>query len=344
MNAIRKVVVITPVRNEDWILREFLIAASLIADHILLIDHLSTDQTPAIAAEFPKVKILKTRYENFAERERRNELLIAAREYGQGNVILSLDADEFLTSDFFRGDSLGLLQNAKVGSRFHAPLMNVSPDLQNFWSPGNTPFGFVDDGSIHEHSNLIHFPRIPQGDSSQNVHFTNSGLLHMQFIRWDRMESKHRWYKVWEVINFPEKSRLDIMRRYSHMYVVPNSALRHLESTWAKEFSDVGIDFQRIAKTRTSNWWDAEVVKLISEHGPSRFRNLGMDSFMNEFGFNLPRSTSKVDRALEIYLAVTEPLYKRGDVLAFRILLRFLDLAFNVVTHNQQPRKLNAGL
>jgi hypothetical protein len=43
-------------------------------------------------------------------------------------------------------------------------------------------------------------------------------------------------------------------------------------------------------------------------------------------------------------LAVTEPLYKKGDIRVFRILLRLLDLTFNLSTQNQQSRQLNTGL
>ena len=48
-------VVLTPVRNEAWILRAFLEAASLWADHIIIADQMSTDGSREIAKEYPKV-------------------------------------------------------------------------------------------------------------------------------------------------------------------------------------------------------------------------------------------------------------------------------------------------
>ena len=51
-------VVLTPVRNEAWILRAFLEATSLWADHIIIADQMSTDGSREIARSFPKVTLI----------------------------------------------------------------------------------------------------------------------------------------------------------------------------------------------------------------------------------------------------------------------------------------------
>ena len=46
------VVVLTPVRDQAWILASFLDAASLWADHIFIADQQSTEDSPNIAASY----------------------------------------------------------------------------------------------------------------------------------------------------------------------------------------------------------------------------------------------------------------------------------------------------
>jgi glycosyltransferase involved in cell wall biosynthesis len=85
------------VKNEEWILPSFLAAVSEYADHIILGDHFSTDRSVEIAKAFDKVSVVNSTESDFSEATRRNQLLSCAREFGQENVILSIDADERVT-------------------------------------------------------------------------------------------------------------------------------------------------------------------------------------------------------------------------------------------------------
>lgn len=51
-------IVITPVRNEAWVLRAFLEATSLWADYIIIADQMSVDGSREIAKEYPKVILI----------------------------------------------------------------------------------------------------------------------------------------------------------------------------------------------------------------------------------------------------------------------------------------------
>ena len=53
-----QLIVLTPVRNEAWVLRAFLTATSLWADKIIIADQMSTDGSREICKEFPKVILL----------------------------------------------------------------------------------------------------------------------------------------------------------------------------------------------------------------------------------------------------------------------------------------------
>ena len=90
---------LTPVRNEAWILDRFLRCARLWADHIVVVDHCSTDGSREIAREFPKVTLVEYDETSFDEPERRRLLIETARslEPDRQRILLALDADEAFT-------------------------------------------------------------------------------------------------------------------------------------------------------------------------------------------------------------------------------------------------------
>jgi glycosyltransferase involved in cell wall biosynthesis len=315
----RKIVVIAPIRNEQWILTEFLKATSTFADLIVIGDHNSTDESRSIARAFPKVVLFESKMEKFSERERRNELLIEARKHALESVILSLDADEFITPNFITNDNLTLLRQLTPGTRIRLPFFNVRPDLTSYWVVPQDPIGFVDDGSMHEHGENIHFPRIPERIDAPIFQLDNAGLLHLQFIDWSRMESKHRWYRAWERVNFPRKHPLSIARRYSHMYAVPKNKIRQLPKTWLDHYEDLGVKFGDLSKRKESYWWDSETIKLIEIHGAEKFRYVDL----------APLSPRIIDsRRAPIfwnYLRVTTPWTGKGKYSPLRLLVRLVD-------------------
>lgn len=320
----RKIIVITPIKNEAWILDEFLSAVSIYADHIIVSDHASTDNSIRIAESFTKATVIKTKFEKFAESERRDELLTAARAFGENNLILSIDADEFLTPNLITPESLGELKSQPIGTRFHVPLWNVKPGFNRYWTPGLTPIGFVDDGSNHPGKDAIHFPRIPQKSGAPALELSQGGLLHLQFIQWDRMMSKHRWYQVWETINFPAKSPVEIFRRYDHMNILPKSAFLDLEPSHLENYREMGVDLKSLEDAERVFWWDAEVENLLSKHGIQKFRFLDLKGLTKI----APSRVSLSVLLFRLYLSLTFPLHKYSYLFPLRLALIVLDKAF----------------
>ena len=100
MTVAPRIIVLTPVRNEAWILDRFLAVTSRFADQIILADQHSTDDGRAIAARYPKVALIENPSHGFNEAERQLLLLEAARRLAPGpRLLLALDADELLAAD-----------------------------------------------------------------------------------------------------------------------------------------------------------------------------------------------------------------------------------------------------
>jgi hypothetical protein len=91
---------LTPIKDEAWILERFLKCASVWADHIIIADQGSKDESKEIACRFPKVTLVENNSKTYNERERQELLIREARKISGPRILMTLDADEFLTADF----------------------------------------------------------------------------------------------------------------------------------------------------------------------------------------------------------------------------------------------------
>ena len=266
-----KIICLTPVKNEAWILNKFLQSASLWADHIIIADQNSTDGSRQIAQRFPKVIFVENKSEVFDELIRQRLLLNEARKISAPRLLIALDADEFLTPNFIYSPEWDIILTAKAGTVMDFQWINISPDLKNYWlHKKNSPLAFMDDGTEHA-GKKIHNQRISSPPNAHRIKLQDIKVLHLQYADWPRMESKHRWYQCWERINNPKRSAVDIYRQYHHMYGIKNSEIRPIPEEWIKDYRKLGIDILDIPK-HESYWWDAEVLKYLNEYGSITFR------------------------------------------------------------------------
>lgn len=266
------VVCIAPVKNEAWILDRFLQAASLWADLIVVADQRSDDGSRDIVGRFEKARLIDNPGLQYDEGFRQRILIDAARALTpNGRFLLALDADEFLLPGSWEGREWQEAINASPGTVVRFPWLNVRPDLRHAWESAEPmPFGFVDDGGDHEGSS-IHSPRIPVRKTSPNILLDNVAVLHMQYVDWRRMESKHRWYQCFERLRTPNRSAIEIYRQYHHMQSVPTESIIPLSDDWLSGYAKLGVDLTTIGQEETYRW-DREVLQLFAEHGTDHFK------------------------------------------------------------------------
>lgn len=325
-----KLICLTPVKNEAWILEKFLACASLWADHIIIADQQSDDGSREIAARFDKVILIENLTPVFNEPERQQLLLNEARKIKGPSVFFTLDADEFLTADFMQSPEWNQILFAPPGTVFRFNWVNVLPDFKRGWIIGQSPWAIVDDGSEHR-GEKIHSPRIPLPSHGNYVDLTDIKVLHYQYTDWARMQSKHCWYQCYECINFPEKKVVTLYRMYHHMYVYlkRKKYTVSLPDKWFDYYRSKGIMMKNVIKQ--DYWWDREVVNLLIEHGPAKFRNAFIwyrdwnslrDKYMpdNKTKLNDPRPLYL--KCLHTYLHVSQPFRNSIAVRAIDKLLR----------------------
>jgi len=276
-----KIIVVMPVKNEEWILEKSLKAASFFADHIIVADQNSTDRTSEICKRFPKVIYIKNPSEKFNERERRKILLSKVREFYGNNLVFALDADEILTANILKPKILEkLVKQIKPGmsvilqwimvwkNPFQYRYDNL-PKWRNNWKH----FVYWDDRKMSFDNTKIHSARVPKDALSNSIKFEDIKVLHYQFVSWSRMVSKQRFYQITEYLLYPKKSALKISPKYKwYLKKGPDGIiLRSMPDVWIKPWQERGIDLGNFSESKLY-WFDAEILQDFKKYGTEHFK------------------------------------------------------------------------
>jgi glycosyltransferase involved in cell wall biosynthesis len=264
-----KVICVTPVKNEAWILDRFLQCASTWADHIIIADQGSTDGSLEIIRRYPKVMPVDAPCEDFNMGKMRQSILATARTIPGPRIIIALDADEALSANWKESAEWNSIKNAKPGTVLRFQWANLMPDGESVWIPEtNILMGFVDDDSSYEEM-PIDEPRVPCTATSPSLIMKDIRVLHYQYTDWARMQSKQRWYQAWELLN-SDRRPFKIFRQYRHMYDVHQVPR---PQHWFAGYEAQGIDMSSVNQDGIYRW-DRELLDLFTTHGLQPFRKL----------------------------------------------------------------------
>jgi hypothetical protein len=307
---------LTPLRDEAWILESFLTAASLWADRIIVADQGSTDASREIAASFEKVVLVNNPDQHFDEAARQQLLIANARRLADGpQILFALDADEALSANVFEGANWEQILAAPPGTALRFPWANLAPGGLRAWIPeGMRLWGYVDDGAPHV-GRRIHSSRLPDDADRPSLLLDGAVVLHRQYLDWERMKAKQRWYQAWERVNDPQRSALDIYRQYHHMDAIPPEQFTDIRDEWLTAYRRAGIDLTAVHSDGGARF-DDRVLDLLSDHGPKRFARIDLwDLDWDERAATLGRPAphgrfadprQPWDRAVERWLRATQ--------------------------------------
>ena len=316
METERKIIVLTPVKNEAWILPLFCKSTSLWADYIIIADQWSTDGSREIARAFPKVVLIDNDSLDLDENYRDKILIGKAREITGNNAILfRLDADEIITPNFDSNEWNDIRQSS-AGTFWRFKWLQIYPGFKQYWE-NNSAFGaFIDDGRDYSGHGIIHARELffPKESDAQHV-AKEIGILHYQFVDWSRMQSKHRYYQCFEHINFPDKSAIEIYRTYHWMY---NNALpkTKMSKQWIEEYRKKGICIEEIAIEK-EYWWDKKVEEYLTKYTPKFFRHF---ETYKPGKLLYTKGKSPIDMLILFYLNITKSIYYQHDNIIKKII------------------------
>lgn len=265
------IVVLTPVRNEEWIMDRFLAVTSQFADHIIVADQDSWDQTPQICKKYEKVILIRNDAPAFNEAERQTLLINAARDLVPGEkILLALDADEILAADAIQSSAWEKMLAAPAGTVLYFQKIDLTPSIDRFfdWGTVPSPLGYVDDGAAH-HPEQIHSTRIPAPRSANQLYLHGVNILHYGFTRRRNQSARRRFYSVVE--NTLNLTTVWIRRhRYSSYEDFDQYPVKDCSTSWFQDWENQRIDMRTIADSEFY-WQDFEVLRYFQRYGTRRY-------------------------------------------------------------------------
>ena len=305
-----KIVVLTPVRNEAWILKAFLEATSLWADYIIIADQMSTDGSREISKSYPKVILIDNERETMHMAETRRLLFDAAKQIEGDKILFALDADEFLYGDFEKSESWRKIINSNPDDIFNWRWMNLKQNDATkysyseyfYWAvheSGNLWDGLFPDNFIHE----WRLPWPKDTKDSNVVELKDFFSIHFGKISLLRQKNKNRFYQVSTVVKDKNASKVALYRQYHaeerlEYYDVPEDAFKYYE--------DKGIDIWSYVDLKDEGaYYSAEVKRYFETYGIKKFALLDIwdKEWMNKMEIKDPRTP--IQKLIHKYLHFT---------------------------------------
>jgi hypothetical protein len=277
-----------PVRNEAWVLGLSARAALMWCDQLIVADHWSDDGSRyimnAIHDEYGADRFLIRDWRDveWTEMAQRQMLLEEAREHGATHIAL-IDADEVLT-----GNLLPLIrrlvETTPAGSILQLPWLCLRDGISDvmtsgLWGRATVSAAFPDDPRYHwaaQGPDAYHFHhRHPMGlpfSAYQPIKERSGGMIHLQFASRRRLLAKQALYQAIEVIRWPgRKSPAAIREMYAKTVTeAAAAATRSAPAEWLEPYQDL----LRYLDVAAEPWQEAELHRLVAEHGREKFRGL----------------------------------------------------------------------
>lgn len=304
-------IVMTPVRNEIWVLRAFLEATSKWADYIIIADQMSTDGSRELAKTYEKVILIDNNNPEFNEAERQSMLIAKAREVaaGRDTLLWGLDADEVLSANAFETEDWQKILNSKPSDVFWFKWAEVCPNQQEYWLSPTTyyPWLFHDDGK-EPHGNYVrnmHSMRIPYPIEEKQMYYVNDfRVLHLAYLNQHRVASKRRFYQFveWEING---TSPILLSRHYVLNKDKENKF--QLPATFLYNNEKYGFDLLSLIDTKTKKcYMDEYVVERVKRHKRKSIRKLDIwdKEFLDIYKEKDPRTI--LDKIIHRYISKTQ--------------------------------------
>lgn len=267
-----KLICLTSVLNEAWILDRFIQCASLWADYIIIGDQGSTDGSQEIAKKYDKVIFFENkRTGEMNEGDYRTPLFERARIIEGSKILITLDADEILTPNFNSPEWKTIL-SANPGTILSLPIHNLLPN-GTYWAFGECYTGYVDDGAPFV-KGVIHAVRTIAPPKHDVLVCQEVCVLHYKYMDWERMMNRNRWYQCFETVyglSYP----VSIFRRYHQIDTIPKEQRLKWPEWWRHEYEKYGIEITSILR-QFNPMWDRQVIDYMIQYGAKTFRHINI--------------------------------------------------------------------
>lgn len=310
-----EIVVITPVRNEAWVLDAFLTCTSSWADYIILADQHSDDGTRDIAAKYEKVILIDNPTNEWYEYLCRTRLLEEAAKIPGDKIIFGLDADEFLSEGFEKTDSWQRIINSNKNEIFCFNWLNLFDDFSTVeytnmhfeWAAHfDGTIDFVEEYKKSE-KHAVHCMRVPclNVEQLEYVNVDDFWVVHLAKLNHQKMRQKFDFYQVTSVDKNEGKANpIGMYRNYMKYY--PDSITR-LDNPVKLCCKGNPTDYSYLVKSSDyGKHYVDEMIQVFKREGTDKFIGLCIwdNPYLKAAGFN-PKIPLKY-RFLHSYLRMTQ--------------------------------------
>lgn len=336
MDAVSRLIhiVMTPTRNEAWVIRAFLECNGLWADYIIIADQMSTDGTREIIAEYVRpndgmsrdkslneplalndkrhraeVILIDNKNPEFNEAERQSLLVAKAREVaaGRDTLLWGLDADEILPANWQESEDGRKILNSIKGDVFWFKWAQLAPDKKHYGDSIDYPWLFHDDG-VEPHGNYVrnmHSMRIPYPIAEmQMYHVKDFRVLHFGLMDSMRIAAKNRFYQF---VDWEMNHRSPIV--LSRLYAAHRIENQIVDDQFELEPEAIAFPFDMwslIELGAEHTWFDDYVHERLTKYPIAKLRKLDIwdEEFMKYYAIEDKRRW--IDKCVQRYLHRTE--------------------------------------
>ena len=326
-----KIVVITPVRNEAWVLEAFLTCTSSWADHIIIADQCSTDGSREIALRFPKVTLLTNPFSEWVEFECRRQLLEAATKIAGDKIIFALDADEFLSVGFDCTDGWRKMMESRPNEIFYFRWLNLYDDF-NTVATGTGCAEWVahfaaDVDIVEEYRkrerHAVHCQRVPclEVERCRYTEIDDIRFVHLAKLNHRRTCNKLDFYQVVNIDKNPDKSNPVAMYRSYNEY--DPATLLHLDSPVPLYCLNSELDCRDMVKESDyGQHFVDEMVAIFQREGCKKFNALCIWDNADLQAAGIQYRPPLLYRIIHSYLRLTQKYCHSFPIRAFDGLLK----------------------
>ncbi len=332
MNEKPTIIVVTPVRNEAWVLDAFLTCTSSWADYIILADQHSTDGSREIAAKYEKVVIVDNDSTEMNQAAARKLLFQEVDKITGDKIVLALDADEFLSEGFEKTEGWGRILNSKPNELFCFKWLNLYGDFSHAlpetaymeWACHFEPLMSIAEEYDRCERRAVHEMRVPcvPSERARYIEISDIKFVHLANLNQVRQCNKFAFYQVHSVANLKEKKsavglyRFYNPRRPETLFLEKEEKLRDVVT---------GEDVRKLIKTGDiGQYYIDEMVSIIKREGIEKFFKLDIwdNPYLKAAGIN-PKIPWKY-RVLHSYLRKTREVSNKRAVRFVDKLLKYV--------------------
>lgn len=307
------IIVVTPIRNEAWILDAYLTCTSSWADYIILADQHSNDGSREIAAKYEKVILVDNNLPEMNQAAARELLFREVDKIDGDKVVLALDADEFLSEGFDKTEGWKRILQSGPNEIFCFQWLNLYGDYHHSvpndgymeWGCHFASTTSIADEYVKCERRSVHEMRVPCLASATYININDIAFIHLARLNLDRQKNKEAFYQVSSVAKLQKRmSAVSLFRTYNFLQFNINTMKRDV----VLYVRDSNLDARDLVKkVDAGQYYIDEMVRIFERDGYKKYLKLDIwdNPYLIERGIN-PKEPL-IYRLLFSYLRKTQP-------------------------------------